>query len=261
MVNVVIPLNSYSFIESLREKLIPNMKCEIEIELEEDKNITWEAADDCRYVIHKFQLWVPKITLSPNGVNNYNRHYLTPNKWTYLQERVIRSTSRKDETGTFKISSGVRNPRHVFVWFLNDAAFNNSNTNIFLFNTFNVANDMKLQSAQLEVANGNFNPEKIYTPSTEMARVYNDVLCYNYSCFDTTVGSQLTRQNFEKLFSFLYFDLRYQKLDVKDNTSTLTFTYRLSGETNANYSVFALTLFEQEVELYDSTGKILIRNI
>lgn len=224
LVTVVIPLNSYSFIDSLKEKLLPNMRFEVEVELEKDNNIVWEAKDTLRYVIYKFQLWVPKITFTPLGESAYTQHYLAPSTWNYLQERIDRSSSRREQSGTFDISSGLPRPRHVFVWFINDASLNDPKHNIFLYNTFNVANDKKIETAKLEVSNGNFYPDQHYTPSTDMSRVYHDITCYNYACFDQSVGIQLTRENFKNLFGMFYFDLRYQPDDLKDNTSRLRFT-------------------------------------
>ena len=61
------------------------------------------------------------------------------------------------------------------------------------------------------------------------------------------------------LFSFAYFDLTKQKMDIKDGTTKLTFHYELSGTTAAAYSVYALTLYEQEAELIQKDGKLLFR--
>ena len=73
-------------------------------------------------------------------------------------------------------------------------------------------------------------------------------------------GSLLNRANFSTLFPFLYFDLTKQKLDIKDGTTKLTFKYELSGTTATAYSVYALTLYEQDVELIQTDSKILLRS-
>ena len=46
-------------------------------------------------------------------------------------------------------------------------------------------------------------------------------------------------------------------MDIKDGT-TLTFRYELFGTTATAYSIYALTLYEQEVELKDC--KIMLRS-
>ena len=47
IVNCEIPLNRYSFFEELQDKLLPNMKIDLDIEFEDDKNLIWSqgAAD------------------------------------------------------------------------------------------------------------------------------------------------------------------------------------------------------------------------
>ena len=61
-------------------------------------------------------------------------------------------------------------------------------------------------------------------------------------------------------YIFLYFDLTKQKMDIKDGTTKLTFKYELSGTTATAYSIYALTLYEQDVELIQKDGKIILRS-
>ena len=89
-----------------------------------------------------------------------------------------------------------------------------------------------------------------------MTRVYRDVLKYVHK----GEGSLLNRANFSTLFPFLYFDLTRQKMDIKDGTTKLTFKYELSGATAIAYSIYALTLYDQDVELIQKDGKILLRS-
>ena len=258
-VNTEIPLNRYSFFESLEDQLLPNTKVEIQITLESDANLVWQAGADCRVVITKFRLWVPKIEFTPQGESQYMSKYLAPHKWTYLKEMVERGNSTRQQTGTFKISSGINRPRHVFVWISNDANQDAQANNPFLYNTFSVANARTLTSCQLEVGNGNHYPENEYQPSTEMTRVYRDALKYVHGVNDYKGGPLLTRANFSTIFQFVYFNLENQKLDIKDGTTKLTFKYRLSAGTNADYSVYALVLYEQDLEITQSNGKLILR--
>ena len=45
-VNCEIPLNRYSFFEELQDKLLPNVKIELQIEMENDKNLIWRGKKD-----------------------------------------------------------------------------------------------------------------------------------------------------------------------------------------------------------------------
>ena len=93
-----------------------------------------------------------------------------------------------------------------------------------------------------------------------MSRVFRDVLRYTHSINDYKGGTLLNRNNFSTIFPFVYFDLRNQKRDIKDGTTKLTFKYKLLANTNADYSVYALVLYEQDVELIQSSGKLMVRS-
>ena len=126
----------------------------------------------------------------------------------------------------------------------------------FLYNTFSVSTDPRtLSNGHLEVRNGND-----YTPTTDMTRVYTDVLKYDHKNNECGEGSLLNRVNLSNLFPFLYFDLTKQKMDIKDGTKKLTFKYELYGTTTTACSVYGLTLYEQDVELIQRDVKIILRS-
>ena len=259
-VNVAIPLNRYSFFEGLDNELLPNMKIWIIFDLESDGNLIWQAGVDCRVVVTRMRLFVPRIVFTAEGNKMYMERYMKPHKWNYLREQISVNDSSRQHTGTFRITSAIDRPRDVFVWIQNDARQASQTENPFLFDTFNVANNRTLVSCQLEVGNGNKYPENEYTPSAEISRVFRDVHKYSYTENEYQGGGTLlNRGNFSNIFPFIYFDLRNQKLDIKDGATKLIFSYKLSGETNANYTVYALVLYEQEIELYNTTGKLMIR--
>ena len=259
-VNVAIPLNRYSFFEGLDNELLPNMKIGIIFDLESDGNLIWQAGADCRVVVTRMRLFVPRIVFTAEGNKMYMERYMKPHKWNYLREEIYVNDSSRQHTSTFKITSAIDRPRDVFVWIQNDARQASQTENPFLFYTFNVANNIKLVSCQLEVGNGNKYPENEYNPSAEISRVFRDVHKYSYTENEYQGGGTLlNRGNFSTIFPFIYFDLRNQKLDIKDGATKLIFSYKLSGETNANYTVYALVLYEQEIELYNTTGKLMIR--
>ena len=255
-----LPLNRYSFFESLELNLLPSGRLELNIELESDANLIWQGANNCRVIITKLQLIVPRITFNSEGQSIYMSKFLKPYKWMYLRENIERSNSTTQRAGHFKISSGISKPRHVFVFIINDASIDSQTSNPFLYNTFSVSTDPRtLINCHLEVGNGQEYPEIHYTPSTDLARVYRDVLKYVHKINEYNEGSLLNISNFQTLFPFLYFDLTKQKTDIKDGTTKLTFRYELSGTTTTAYSIYALTLYEQEAELIQQNGKLLFR--
>ena len=206
-----IPLNRYSFFKSLKDELLPNTRVELNLEFESDGNLIWQAADDCRVIITRMQLFVPRITFNSDGQSLYMSEYLKTRKWSYLRENVERSNSSQQRSGNFKITSGITRPRHVFVFIINDANIEVQTANPFLYNTFSVStNPRTLLNCHLEVGNGNEYPEVHYTPSLDPTRVYRDVLKYVHANIEFQEGTLLNRTNFGSIFPFIYFELTKQ---------------------------------------------------
>ena len=137
-VNAEIPLNRYGFFDSLHGELLPNSRIELKIDLESDANLAWQAADDCRVVLSKFQLIVPRIVFNADGKSLYISKYLDTRKWTYLRELVERGNSTQQQTANFRISTAINKPRHVFVFIINDSNDESQTANKFLYNTCDV---------------------------------------------------------------------------------------------------------------------------
>ena len=256
-----IPLNRYSFFEALEDKLLPNTKIELNIEIETDGNLIWRSGgNDCRVVLTRLQLFVPRLTFNSEGQKLYADNYLKPYKWTYLNEVVERSGNFQQQTGQFRITNGISKPRHVFVWIINTANNNTQTANPFLYNTFSISTDPRtLNRCYLEVGNGNEYPDIHYKPSEDPSRVFRDLMSYVFANNDFQGGTLLNRLNFENLFPFVYFDLTKQKLDIKDGVTKLAFHYELSGATTGTYNIYALVLHEREAEIEQQSGKLLLR--
>ena len=103
----------------LEDELLPNTRVEINFEIETDGNLIWQAGADCRVVITRMQLYVPRITFNSEGQSSYMSQYLKNHKWSYLRENIERSNSSQQRAGYFRISSGISKPRHVFVFIIN----------------------------------------------------------------------------------------------------------------------------------------------
>ena len=255
-----IPLNRYSFFESLEDKLLPNTKIEINVEIESDNNLIWRTGGNaCRVILSKFQLFVPRITFNKKGQEIYLQNYLKPYKWKYLNEVVERSNNSQQQTGQFRITNAISKPRHVFVFGINTASIDSQTENPFLYNTFNLPNNANISRCYLEVGNGNEYPDIHFKPATNPARVFKEVMGYVYANNDFQGGTLLKRSNFESLFPFVYFDLTKQKMDIKDGVTKLSFHYELSANPNADYNLYAVVLHEREAEIEQEGGKLLLR--
>ena len=255
-----IPLNRYSFFEALEDKLLPNTKIEIKIELESDNNLIWRTGgNNCRVILTRLQLFVPKLIFNDEGMKMLLPNYLKPYKWKYLNEVVERSNNSQQQTGQFRITNAISKPRHVFVFAINTANIESQTENPFLYNTFSLPNNANISRCYLEVGNGNEYPDIHFKPATDPARVFREVMSYVYANNDFQGGTLLNRTNFENLFPFVYFDLTKQKLDIKDGSTKLAFHYELSANPNADYNIYALVLHEREAEIEQQGGKLLLR--
>ena len=265
-VNCEIPLNRYSFFEELQDKLLPNMKIDLDIEFEDDNNFIWRggAADAAgtsyRLIITRLQLFVPRLVFNSEGQKLYMENYFKPYKWTYLKEVGYTSNVMTQGTGHFRITNGIKKPRYVFVFIINNANLNNQLQNPFLYNTFSVSTDPRtLTRCHLEVANGNEYPRIHYKPTQDPSRVFRDVMKDVNANNDLQGGTLLNITKFKELYPFVYFDLTKQKTDIKDGVTRLSFHYELSDTTTTNYIIYGLVLHKEEAEIEKEGGKLLLR--
>ena len=244
LVNCEIPLNRYSFFEALEDKLLPNTKIEINFEIESDANLIFQAADDCRVIVKRLQLYIPKLTFNSEGQKLYMDNYLKPHKWTYLNEVIHISNNLNQQTGHYRITTAISKPRHVFVWAINTAKDNSQTANKFIYDTFsNLPNNATLTRCYLEVGNGNEYPDFHYRPSTDLTRVFRGLMEYVHANNDFQGGTILDMQSYKKVYPIIYFDLTKQKMDIKDGVTKLNFHFQLSDNTGVNtYNFYVLVL-------------------
>ena len=89
-VNLIVPLNKYSFFAASQNVIHPTGKMELNITLERDENVLYKdaAAAKGRYVVTKMRLWVPKIELNSAGMNKFGAELTEKITWGYLADRV-----------------------------------------------------------------------------------------------------------------------------------------------------------------------------
>ena len=257
--NISIPLNLYNYFGAFKNNLHPNLKTTILLTLENDNNIIFRGANApaSKVIIIKFRLWAPKIIFNEDGLKVYLADYLKPKTWIYQKEHheIKQSGATND---SFRISAGIRRPRHVFIWAVPTLAYDNQGANIFTFALNKVGGNRSFIRAQLEINNSMYYPQLEFS-STSESRLYRALMSYSSAYNDVLSGPIIDRTNFKNLFGLLYFDLRNQSEDVKDSVVALTFRYQLTGNPAANYTLNALVLHEKEIELYTASGKLLIK--
>ena len=266
-VNCEILLNRYSFFEELQDRLLPNVRIELQIEMENDKNLIWRgdgqadaAGTTYRLIVTRIQLYVPRIIFNSEGQKLYLENYLKPHKWTYLTETTYNKDMRTQRTSNFRLTNGILKPRHVFIFFINNANLDNQLENPFLYNTFSVStNPRTLEQCYLEVGNGNEYPHLKYEPTLDPSRVFRDVMKYVNANNDLQGGTLLNISNFKNLYPFVYFDLTKQRTDLRDGNTKLSFHYTLSGTTATDYTIYGTVLSEKDAEIDKESGKLLLR--
>ena len=72
-VNLIVPLNKYSFFAASQDLVYPTGRMELSITLERDENVLYKdaAAAEGRYVVTKMRLWAPKMELNSAGMNKF----------------------------------------------------------------------------------------------------------------------------------------------------------------------------------------------
>ena len=243
----------------------PNLKINIEIRLEQDVNLIFRnAAEDGKIIVSKLRLWCPKLIFNAEGLNLYRSDYMKPKKWPYLAEYFYKFTRAGDNRGDMvRLVTSIRKPRHVFIWTVPEASYAVQTANIFVFDTNSIANQnptVYFSRAQLVVNNSKYYPE-LPINANEKTKLYRALMEYNGTYTqDKICGSLINRDNFDKLFGVLYFDLRKQDDDLIDASVTINFNYQLSGAPTNQYRINVLILHENEIELAQVGSKLLVRS-
>ncbi|PFX30088.1 Complement C1q and tumor necrosis factor-related protein 9B [Stylophora pistillata] len=257
------PLNRFGFFDSLEEQLAPNAKVTIDVWLEDDADVLFRAnaAAAGRYIVTKFRLWVPIIKMNDLGMKTFIDNFLKPHRWSYLREEIVASGPLRQGNGTFRLTNAVRRPRHVFIWVLNAAKFNDQEQNMFVFNTFNIANARYFTKAQLRVQNGERYPDQQLEPSSELTRAWTYLADYVKFIGGNLFGPTIDVKQFQDLNGILYFDLTRQSPELLRVSTGLDFEYTLNNTTNADYHIYALILNQEElsVEVMDNQRRKLAK--
>ena len=116
-VNVIIPLNRYSFFEDLKSKMLVPMQIQFNITLNEDGELIHVAneTDAGGVVLDKFELWLPKLIPKDSLYSKFVSDFMEESKWKYLRE--LYEVSPPTRTSSyFQISASIDNVKHVFVY-------------------------------------------------------------------------------------------------------------------------------------------------
>ena len=259
--NVIIPLNRWSFFEELNDKMLVPMQLQFNIELNSDAEMVHKAhaIDPARVVINRFILWVPRLTPRDSMYDKFVSSFLKETEWKYMRE-MYNVSAPTNTSGFFQISSSIDNVKHIFVYLKNNYRDANDHRQAenspYTMNTFSLPGGASLSNCRLEYGNGVFYPETEYD-SENKARIFNDVMAYAMRKNDYNTGTQLNTANYNSLYPLIYFDLTYQSEKVTRDPKQLIFRYRLSANTDQNFAVHAVVLYEEILKI-DKIGNELV---
>ena len=216
-VNVIIPLNRYSFFEELEGKMLIPMQLQLSINIQNDDELIYKlaAVDDGRVVINRFLLWVPKLIPKDTLYEKFINDFLVQSSWNYKREMYSSSSTPTNNSRFVQISSSIDNVQSVFVYLQREKT-NNQDTNPYILDTFKLqaaANDGNvdryLTTCKLEYGNGIFYPETDYDSESKV-RIFNDLMSYKFRKNNYNSGTQLNITNYNSLYPLIYFDLSNQ---------------------------------------------------
>ena len=259
-VNVIILLNRYSFFEELEGRMLVPMQLQLNIHLQNDDELIFQAdGDNHRVVVNRFLLWVPKLIPKDSLYDKFVSSFLMKGTWTYRRE-MYEVSAPTHSSGFFQISSSIDNVKAIFVY-LQRAKTNNALANPYLYDTYKINSDDEasyLTTCRLEYGNGIFYPETEYDSESKI-RIFNDLMAYSMRKNDFNSGTQLNLSNYETLFPLIFFDLSYQEESITRDPKQLIFRYKLSANSadNSAFSVHAIVLYEETVVI-DKVGNELL---
>ena len=262
-VNVLIPLNRWSFFEELNDKMLVPMQLQFNIELNSDDELIHRAHDGAggagRVVVNRFILWVPRLTPKDSMYDKFVNSFLKETSWKYMRE-MYNVSAPTNTNGFFQISSSIDNVKHIFIYLKNsyrdDNGQRHAETSPYKMDTFSLEGDEYLSNCRLEYGNGVFYPETEYDSESKV-RIFNDVMAYAMRKNDYNTGTQLNTANYNSLYPLIYFDLTYQSEKVTRDPKQLIFRYRLSANADQNFAVHAVVIHEEILKI-DKIGNELV---
>ena len=80
-------------------------------------------------------------------------------------------------------------------------------------------------------------------------QIFNDLMSYPMRKNDYNSETRLNIHNYNSLYPLIYFDLTYQSEKVTRDPRQLIFRYRLTANAAKNFSVRAVVLYEEMVQI------------
>ena len=158
------------------------MHLQFNINLNNDDQLIHKAhgADNGRFVINRFLLWISKLTPKDSMYDKFVNSFLKETQWTYMRE-LYEVSAPTQAIVFFQISASIDNVKRILVYLKNSYRDNNGDRHAenspYLMNTFSLPGGASLSNCRLQYGNGVFYPETEYD-SDSKARIFNDFMAY-----------------------------------------------------------------------------------
>ena len=220
------------------------MQLDFEVTLEDDAELIFQNdGTSRRIVVTRFELWIPQLQLSLAGQKMVNENFFKPTKWVHLKETLIPTGARTDAGGQVQISPGVKNAKHVFIFFQQSRKQNSLTENPYLFDTFDLDGDNSAKLATCRLQYGETYLPELEYEGDDLIRIRRDLIQFRYRKNEYNTSTQLDVSKYAPLYPVIYFDLRGTKESVTGDSKKLVLHYRLNEAANAHdYDVFTAVL-------------------
>ena len=204
-IDVIIPLNSMEYFQSMRDILVPPTKIEITVDIEQDDILIYRSGgDDGKIIIKDIFLCYEKIRLSAANRLLYTKFLSNQQIIPFFKERITSHTTLKTRENSLILFETLSKPRDLFVWF----TFTENRTGRQLNDSFQIDTDsMGIVNASVVINDNIFVPMSPYNCSKRSIQAYNELLKY-MTDKNRRESTFIDYALFKIKYMILYFDLK-----------------------------------------------------
>ena len=251
--DLIIPLNSMEFFQSMKDVLLPPTKIEITVDIETDNILLFKDAGIANGKITIKDIFLCYEKLSLNAANKllYTKFLSSPQTIKFYRESINAQTSLKKREKNIILYETCNKPREIFIWFADTANRNSQNNDSFKIDT----DDYKIINASVVINDNRHVPITPFNCVTKNIEAYNELLKYltNKNRRESTF---IDYELFKTKYMILYFDLKNNLTDtIRDAYSKIEFNYILNEDPGSEYTVYSLLLYEDQYKISLINGK------
>ena len=251
--DLIIPLNSMEFFQSMRNTLLPPTKVEITVDIESDSILLYKTGGLAEGKITMNNIFLCYEKLSLNAANKllYTKFLSTPQTIKFYRESINTQTSLKNREKNIILYETCSKPRELFIWFSDTANRNSQDNDAFKIDT----HDYKIINASVVINDYRHIPITPFNCVTKDIEAYNELLKYltNKNKRESTF---IDYELYKSRFMILYFDLKNNLSDtLRDSYCKIEFKYILNSDPGNEYTVYSLLLYEDQYKISLINGK------